>query len=914
LESVGVYQFQRQHNRQDSRDGLNRFTSRIVTAVLVVVLAGSAMPVLGQPGTVPLGQPQAQPVQPGAVPMQPGAQPDAGDTSPSKSGTTPTSITNEDGEITLSVFSDPVDLTTLIDIVVKTLNINVTIKGALTGNVTFNAPVSISKDKLMPLVDALLEQQNYTIHLDKDSGFYVVEPISDVGPVLGGDRPSTRIIPTPGIRPSALRSAVDSQFGGGGGGGAPGQPQGAGGGGGGAAGNLAYLDEMGVIVATGTQRRLEAVQSLVERLMQEYHKAKFRRFDLKYVAAPVARERALQLVGQASPTRNRSNNPDNPQPEQAMPNPGGGAASGRANFDNIAERLTVDPQGNALMFRGVDDEIDRVTEILELIDVRSDLLPKKYVVGNAAQQIADIAKQRGLGDITTIEDTSSNNNRRNNFYDPYNNPRRSQSTTTSTGGPVMVVDEKTGTIIYYGTEEQQKQLARLVEELQLDSDKVTVRTYKLRHAKAEEVSEIILGLLQNRQPAGRSSLTSGAGSNSGTGNNSRNNRNSNSNTNTSQPVIVNNPGFFDPNSQGGSSEGEFAAGPDTFVLADTLNNQVLVKAPTRQQAEFERIIQKLDLRRPQVYIDAQIVAVTWTDDMRLAFETQFTNIGDFGGVLNTNFGLGTFGTGAGINGTKTVSNSSGLTAALIKADQVPIIINALQQKVNTRILSSPKLLVDDNEEAELKSKNEQPTTTSTQGTSTTNTSFGGYEEAGTNLKVTPRISDAGYVGLQVTAELSSFSGRTNNGIPPARDTNTLTTNSVSVPTDMTVVIGGLQFDSKTNDRSGIPFFMDIPGIGALFRDDNDSSRKTTLYIFLTPRVIRDPGSEDIRLLTQGPRSASDLPPDLPPIVPQPVEIIAPMGLTPPTPAPETSSLSPTPNVEPAMSDKPAAETTPDPTK
>ena len=878
----------------------------MIVAVSGMPLAALAQPkAVPQPGNVPT-QPGAQPVvqpgaQPGAQPAQPGS-PLTGTTAPTTTGTAPASITNEAGEITLSVFSDPVDLTTLIDLVVKTLNINVTIKGALTGNVTFNAPVSISKDRLMPLVDALLEQQNYTIHLDQDSGFYVIEPISDVGPVLGGERPSTRIIATPGIRPSALRATVDSQFGGGGGGGGiPGSPQG-GAASSGAAGNVAYLDEMGVIVATGTQRKLEAVQQLVQRLMAEYQKAKFRRFDLKFVAAPVARERALQLVGQSSQTRSRgNNNPDNPQPEQPMPNQGAGGS--RAAFDNIAERLTVDPQGNALMFRGVDEEIDRVTEILHLIDVRSDLLPKKYVVGNAATQIADIAKQRGLGDITTIEDTSSNNNnRRNNFYDPYNNPRRSQTQTTSTGGPVMVVDEKTGTIIYYGTDEQQKQLSRLVEELQLESDKVTVRTYKLRHAKAEQVAEIVLGLLQNRQPAGQSSLTSGAG---GTNNNANNRNNRNGNTNQVQPVIVNNPGgFFDPNANSGSTEGEFAAGPDTFVLADSLNNQVLVKAPTRQQAEFERIIQKIDLRRPQVLIEARIVAVTWTDDMRLAFESQFTNIGDFGGVLNTNFGLGTFGTGTGINGVKTVNNNTGLTAALIKSQDVPVIINALQQKVNTKILSSPQLLVDDNEEAELKSKNEQPTTTSTQGTSTTNTSFGGYEEAGTNLKVTPRISDAGYVGLQVTAELSSFSGRTNNGIPPPRDTNTLTTNSVSVPTDMTVVIGGLQFDSKTNDRTGIPLLMDIPVLGALFRDENDNLRKTTLYIFLTPRVIRDPNFEDLRLLTKGPQTTADLSPDLPPIKPQLVEIITPEALKPSMDAPKSDNPAP----ESAPAATPASET------
>src|SRR5207302_312035 len=114
------------------------------------------------------------------------------------------------------------------------------------------------------------------------------------------------------------------------------------------------------------------------------------------------------------------------------------------------------------------------------------------------------------------------------------------------------------------------------------------------------------------------------------------------------------------------------AGEDVFVLADEPNNQIVVKAPQYLHVQFKNLINKLDLRRPQVYIDAKIVAITTSDSFRLAAEVQQT-IGQFS--LNTAFGLGgltqttggTTGTTSGAFGDRKIVNTGlpALTAALI---------------------------------------------------------------------------------------------------------------------------------------------------------------------------------------------------------------------------------------------------------
>ena len=849
-----------------------------VGAAITLSLASSAA--YAQPGIrpAPPANPAAAPAR--AVPIDDGKQPATKESS--KEAAPAPGAPGDEELVTLSAFAEPVELSALVEMAANTLKINISTQGTIPGTVVFNAAVPVKKSELLGLLETLLDQQNFTIYKDRYD-LYVVKPKGEIGPRFIGSDSTTRIIPTPNMRPSSLQNAINAQLGQGN-----------------AGQQISYIDELGVIIVTGPNRKLTQIEELITSLMSQYGKTQFIRLELVHISASVARERALQLIGQSSGSRAGEMNPN----QGGIPNAGASGAGG--NFSNLADRITIDPAGNALIFRGLPVEIQQVEEVLKGIDLPNSLKPKQYFAGTAARQIADIARQRGLGDVTTIATSNNNTNgsfQENNFVDPRTGQAGSRSNSPFVGGSVMVVDEGRGTILYYGTPAQQTQLDTLIKELDTKSEKIVINVYKLKHSDAEKVSEVILNLIQNTTPVGDSPLlpdgSSAARFTSGI------NRNR---TTRSAPRDPNNPGSGEE--EGLSLDGE------GFVIADKSNNQILVKAAAGLQPDFAKLIEKLDLRRPQVYVEAKIVAVTADDRTRLAFESQLINANGAGGVFNSSFGLGTLpttGTQPILN-TKTVGGGLGFTAALIKSDQIPIIMTALANTTDSRVVSAPQLLVDDNEEANVVSLDQQPYTTTNLGGGTTGgsrdvTTFGGYAEAGTKLKITPQIASGDYLRLKYEIELSSFTGDASANTPPPKQTNNIDSASITVPTDSTVVVGGLVVDSKTNTVAKIPFLGDIPLFGALFKDDRKGDRKTTLYVFITPRIMRDPNFADLRLVTRGPQSSTNLGSDLPSMKPNSIDMVQSPearrpGLAPatiPTPSEDSDSQSQQPaNSNPAL--------------
>lgn len=791
----------------------------------------------------PANKPAPTPVKgtpPSAVPTPTTATP-AGITS-TEHTPLPDIVTDDPNMITLAAFSGPVDLSALIELLARTLDINVTMLGDVTGQVVFNAPKAIPKEKFLPFVDALLNQQGYTITYDPIAQFFLVQQANSVASELEGERATTRVITTPNVRPSSLQTALAAQLGGG----VPGQ---------GAGRQLSYVDELGIIIATDTVRKLDQLEALVRRILDEYAKTSWIRIELDHVAAPVARERALQLVGQSTGT-SRGFDPNQPQVQVQQGTRG-------PSLDNLGDRLTVDAQGNAVIFRGLPEEIRQVQAVLAIIDKPSQLQPKRYNVGGAARQVADIARQRGLGEVTTIQSEGQEGQ----FSQPqfqtqqFQNQLNRQGGQTLSGGSVMVVDESRGSILYYGTEDQQKQMERLVDELDIQSESLVIRTYKLVNSDAEKMADLINGLIRNETPAASNPLLGEGGTSTFGG--------ANPFTRTQGGLNIRQQPNRNGTAQEQTNPNDLSISGNAFVIANKALNQILIKAPAKQQPEFAKLIEKLDLRRPQVYVEAKIVVVNWTDDFRLAFETQLINAAGKGGLINTNFGLSTAGASATVP--KSVATGlQGFTGALINSNYVPIIINALEREVDGRILATPQLLMDDNEESKLVSVDQQPTTVTTLTTGNNQvptTSFGNYVDAGTELTITPHISDGGYLRMKYHIKLSSFTGTGTNGVPPPRQENTLDSDSVTVPGEMTIVLGGLTLDQKGRTQVKVPLIGDIPILGQLFKDDNKNDRKTTLYVFLTPRIMRDPNFLDLRLKTKGPRSNAFITDDFPALVP-----------------------------------------------
>ena len=766
----------------------------------LALLAGTSL-TLAQPdqlASVPTGAQRASAQIPGAATSQPA---------------------QDEEMVSFDQFSEAVELTTLVDFVGQVLEINIVIKGTLTGSITFNAEVAVPLSELLPMLRALLEQWDYTITETEVPGLYTVLPVGDIAPVIGG---TTRVVPTPNVKPSLLVDTLTELLGG-------------------SQNQVRAIDELGVIVATAPPLQLDRIERMVDEFLALYRAQEYTRIELDYIAAPTARERAIGLVGGSLDGFSAQQGGINRQPGQ--PNTQTGALGlGGSGLDNLGDRLAVDAQGNALIFRGTQEELATVIQIIDVIDVPNTLSPRNYFAGSAALQIADIASQQGLGEVITLQTNQESNFQA--LQQRNINPQSLGRTSARTGGPVMVVDPNRQSIIYYGTPSQQEQLAALMEELKTEDDRIVIRHYKLSYADSEAVADLITGLISGQSQTGSSPLLPGGAGGA------------------PQPAqnFVPGPGgddeigVFDPNR--------------VFVIADVDNNQVVVKAPLKQQDEFAKLIERLDLRRPQVFIEATIVSVSDNSDFRLRIESQITS-GQFG-IQNLN-GLSSPGSNGFLSRRDVASNLAGLTTAVIKSQYVPVIVNAIKTDTDSKILSRPSLLVNDNEEARIVSLEQQPTTTTSQGDATTQTSFQGFEDAGTTLEVTPSISEAGSLSLQYRIELSNFVGSGSNGIPAPRQERTVE-GQVTIPSDATIVVGGIKVDNISDTVVKVPLLGDIPLVGHAFRDTQKTNNSSTLYVFITPRIMTDPNFYDLKLFSQGPQSEMELEDDIPSMEPVRIEL------------------------------------------
>ncbi len=852
------------------------------SALLAAAIAAApvmAAPVMAQDSGAPESAPQPEARQPAAADRAPENAPETGEArtpAPARPAAPAPQPVVRDEPVGPGMFefnfTDGVDLTVLVDYVADAFGLQIVLAdGSLMGEKVFlPSPITIPANQVLNFLNELLEQKGFTLSRGS-AGVYRVQRAEQVQPGLGEDPFSaTRIIPTPGVRPSSLAPAL-AVIGVGSGVAQPNVPGRAAG-----AASVAYLDDLGVILITASARQTQEVQKIVNRLVAEQASIGFQRIELQHVAASYARERVLELIGSTQQVVARPNVPGQPNAPAQLP--GGGVT-----LLNLEDRLTVDSQTNSLIFRGRPDETSELTRLLAIVDAPNTLISRWYAVGSAAPAVASEGQRRALGRVVTEQGAFPGGITQGvRFQVP-----GFQQQSVDLIGTGFVVFPEAGGFVYRGTEAQHRDVERLIDNLSelTSAEHVVVEFYKLRHSDAEAVAEILQNLLTNQLPAANSPLLG------------RDTRGQLARRTPPPP----------PPPAGQAAEGEapaegavagaapdeigaIVASEDTHVLADTANNQIVVKAPKRLQPQFARLIERLDLRRPQVYIDAKIVAVTASDEFRLAFETQLV-AGQFG--LNTNFGLGSFAEGGTITDTKGVPPLSALTAAVIRSDQVPFIINALQNNTDTRILSTPQLLVDDNESATVASIERQPfaQTVQTAGSPTV-TSQGGESEAGTTLIVTPQISEGGYLRLDYEIELSSFLGSAASpGLAPPSQVNNISADSVTVPSDSTIVVGGLTFESDTRTVIKVPLLGDIPIIGHLFRDQGKANRKTTLYVFITPTIMREPNFADLRLLTKGPAAVAGIKPDLPERGPVRIDIVpstraraAAPALPPPSPA------------------------------
>jgi len=297
------------------------------------------------------------------------------------------------------------------------------------------------------------------------------------------------------------------------------------------------------------------------------------------------------------------------------------------------------------------------------------------------------------------------------------------------------------------------------------------------------------------------------------------------------------------------------------IQADAATNSLIITAPEPQYRQLRAVIDKLDARRAQVYVESLIAEVN--ADKAAEFGIQWQGpLGSNGdssvGILGTNFKIG--GTNivnlalTGATGTPTLATGGNLAVAN-KVNGVYVLgflARYLQSNGDGNILSTPNLLTLDNEEAKIIIAQNVPFVTG----QFTNTGAGGAsgsvnpfqtierKDVGITLKVKPQISENGTVKLTIYQEVSTIQASTiNSANGPTTNKRSIESN-VLVADGSIVVLGGLLQDEYSGNQEKVPGLGDMPLFGNLFKSETRSRKKTNLMVFLRPVVVRDAAATD----------------------------------------------------------------------
>jgi general secretion pathway protein D len=358
---------------------------------------------------------------------------------------------------------------------------------------------------------------------------------------------------------------------------------------------------------------------------------------------------------------------------------------------------------------------------------------------------------------------------------------------------LLVADSRTNSVLVSGDELERARIRTLVEYLDTPLEQSgNVKVVYLEYAQASEIADVLTRVMQN---INRLDTTEGA----------KKPRTDNSAT----------------------------------IEADEGTNSLIITADTDEMAAIEAVIQRLDIRRAQVLVEAIIVEMEVINGQDLGIQWLFADSsGAFGSNINASLG--------GLAGA--LANTGGTTLGwgqISDSLTMAVILSALNEQNNANILSTPSLLTLDNQEAYITVGQNVPFVTG----SFTNTGAGGdgaqnpfqtiqRENVGITLTVTPHINEGDSVVLDIVQEVSSLSGLS----AVASD---LITNERKIQTKVlaqdnrVVVLGGLIKDDVQDGTQKVPLLGDIPFLGRLFRTDAVQTTKTNLLIFIRPTIIRD---------------------------------------------------------------------------
>ncbi|MGQ9592811.1 MAG: type II secretion system protein GspD, partial [Planctomycetota bacterium] len=387
----------------------------------------------------------------------------------------------------------------------------------------------------------------------------------------------------------------------------------------------------------------------------------------------------------------------------------------------------------------------------------------------------------------------------------------------------------------------------LVRELdtRFDIRRLRTRIYQVKYLKAEEVAADLTQLIAGSSGyalSGRAGLgtrtTAAATRTTRSRGIARVGRGA-----TTGAVPTTSPGVTAPGGAAG------AAGAPALIVPHPQTNSLIIQAEPEEYAEIINILDQIDIKRRQVFLEAALVEVTSGSSLNYTIELLAGEPNDTGTRLlfEHSFGL----TGLDFqNWNRAIPDS--LTAeqvppggliALMSRGKFPALIQFFKSNSDSQVLATPFILADDNQTNVIDVlETIYVANTSTGASQITTTSQEG-EDAGITLEITPTISSKNAVFLELSLEVSQFTGQGTAQVLPPKTTNTITS-AVTIPDGEVFVIGGLTRENKSKSVSKVPILGDIPLLGKLFRSESTSKNASNLYIFLRAHVLTHPDFDD----------------------------------------------------------------------
>ena len=458
---------------------------------------------------------------------------------------------------------------------------------------------------------------------------------------------------------------------------------------------------------------------------------------------------------------------------------------------------------NTLIVTDALSNINRLLKILKEIDVPG------YAFDLAVIPLQNAAAETVARELKTLFEGKSTSTA------PTPRPKGEEADAGAREGFKVIPDERTNALIVMASPQSIDMLKGVIMKLdqEVPRGKGNIHVYYLQNAVAEDLAKILMGVAKE----------AGEGAKGGA-------------TTVKAPV---------------SSLGEKIS-----VLADKTTNALIITASSQDYAVIEEVIKKLDIVRAQVYVEALIAEVTLEKVTQLGVEWNWTENpvdGKFKQFGTTNFGMVNALQQGALNGLIMGVSKGMITSGTTSFPDIKALVQFYGGDTDVNVLSAPRLLTTDNQEAQIIVGEERPFLKSAQTNigdtlSSVQVQTWEYKDVGITMKITPHISKGTLLRLDIFAEIKSFVEDVKGLTGAAITTKRQATTSVVVEDGATVVIAGLIRDDKTGSIGKIPILGDIPLLGWLFKNRSQNKTKTNLLIFITPRIVTS--AEDLRKITE----------------------------------------------------------------